>query len=142
MGGTEALAVGRGQVPHEDLQLADGLGAQHPLDALGVFVRGEAAFGQGVVQEVGHAVALGVGGTELGGGGRALLPGILLPGIRLLEVLLLKVHGSSVPKHDRSRHPRSTGECDELSLTSQARCQRQVLRWWALANGGGPPSVE
>jgi hypothetical protein len=72
MGGAGALAMGRGQVPYEDLQFADGLGAQHPVDALGVLVRGEAALGQGVVQDVGDAVALGVGGAELrvGGAGR------------------------------------------------------------------------
>ena len=64
--GAAALAVGGGQVPYEDLQLADRLGAQHPLDALGVLVGGETALGQGVAQDVGDAVAVGVGGAELG----------------------------------------------------------------------------
>lgn len=58
--------MGGGQVPYEHLQLADRLGAQHPVDTLGVLVRGDPAFGEGVVQDVGDAVTLGVGGAELG----------------------------------------------------------------------------
>ncbi len=58
--------MGHRQVRHERLQLADGLGAEDPLDPLGVLVRGEAALGEGLAQDVGDPVAVGVGGAEVG----------------------------------------------------------------------------
>lgn len=84
------LGVGAGQVPDEGLQLGVGLGAVHPVDPLGVLLRGEPALREGLAQNVRGAVAVGVGGTQIG-----LRRGLL--------GALLKVHRASVPKRDRSR---------------------------------------
>lgn len=131
-GGT--ALVGRRQVPYEDLQLAHRLGAQHPLDPLRVLVRGEAALGEGLAQDVGDTVAVGVRGTQVGHRGC---------GVRvLLKVGLLKVHGSSVPKRDRSRLGLWTtlGEPTEPYLTSSRPWTGSTLV--RPANGGGWPSFE
>ncbi|GAA4942366.1 hypothetical protein GCM10023238_05290 [Streptomyces heliomycini] len=56
----------RRQVPDERLQLPDRLGGQHALDALRVLVGGEAALGEGLAQEAGGTVPVGVGGAQLG----------------------------------------------------------------------------
>lgn len=59
--------MGGGQVADELVEFADRLGGQYALDPLGMLLRGQAPFGDGLAQDVGDPVAIGVGGTQLGG---------------------------------------------------------------------------
>lgn len=97
--------MGRGQVPHQRFQFAHGLRAEDFLDPLRVLVRGEAALGVGVAQHVRDPVAVRVGRTEVG----------VLPKVGL--GVLLKVHGSSVPKRDRSRLEGVDDGCGRVWMT-------------------------
>src|SRR5690606_5225775 len=64
--GGRAPLVGYREVPDEHVQLPHRLGGQHALDTRRVLVGGQTALGEGLAQDVGDTVPVGVGGAQLG----------------------------------------------------------------------------